>query len=577
MQGKSGMQSLKNNKPAALLIIIGSLVWSLTMVKSGLCWDAKCVGGIGFWGPNGHDGVWHIALINHLANDSLEMPVFSGSDLKNYHIGFDLLLSLFVRFFHIPAQTLYFQIIPPIVAVLIGFLTYLFVERWTKSKKGAFWATFFVYFGGSFSPIVSLIRDGHIGGESTFWSQQAISTLINPPFALSLVALLVILLILLKYEEKKTWKKFAVLVLLIAITTQIKVYAGILTISALLAVGLYDLVLKKNTSYLALATTSLVISLLLFIPLNKNSSSLVVFQPFWFLETMMALSDRLGWPRYYEAMTNYKAGGNFVKGVPAYIVAFIIFWAGNMGTRIVAGTENFRWIKSWNKLSPIKVFMVVLTTEALTAPMLFLQKGTPWNTIQFFYYYLFFASIIAGIAFENLIKDKSHQVRIILVCALLVLTLPTTYATLQHYLPSRPPARLPNDEIEALKFLSKNERGVVLTYPFDSYAAEQAVVNPPRPLYLYESTAYVAAFSGKPTFLEDEINLNITDYEWRARRKEVEEWLKNLDQKETYAFLRKNNIKYVYWVKGQRASLGETQLGISRIFENKSVDIYQVD
>jgi len=60
MQGKSGMQSLKNNKPAALLIIIGSLVWSLTMVKSGLCWDAKCVGGIGFWGPNGHDGVWHI-------------------------------------------------------------------------------------------------------------------------------------------------------------------------------------------------------------------------------------------------------------------------------------------------------------------------------------------------------------------------------------------------------------------------------------------------------------------------------------------------------------------------------------
>ena len=38
-----------------------------------------------------------------------------------------------------------------------------------------------------------------------------------------------------------------------------------------------------------------------------------------------------------------------------------------------------------------------------------------------------------------------------------------------------------------------------------------------------------------------------------------------------------NNIKYVYWLKGQRAFYGEGQLGITKIFENSSVDIFQVE
>jgi hypothetical protein len=56
------------------------------MVKSGVYYGY----GIGFWGPNGHDGVWHISLINSLSKGSLEMPIFAGEQIKNYHIGFEL-------------------------------------------------------------------------------------------------------------------------------------------------------------------------------------------------------------------------------------------------------------------------------------------------------------------------------------------------------------------------------------------------------------------------------------------------------------------------------------------------------
>ena len=45
----------------------------------------------------------------------------------------------------------------------------------------------FVYFSSGFGFVVTAIRDGQFTGESMFWSQQSVSTLVNPPFALSLI------------------------------------------------------------------------------------------------------------------------------------------------------------------------------------------------------------------------------------------------------------------------------------------------------------------------------------------------------------------------------------------------------
>ena len=141
---------MKLNFKEISLILIGTLIWSLTMVKSGLVYPY----GMGFWGPNGHDGVWHISLIESLSRGSLEIPIFAGEAIKNYHIGFDLLLAGLHVLTRIPAVNLYFQVIPPILALLIGALTY----KLTKSL----WSVFFVYFGGNWAWVLGK-------GESTFW------------------------------------------------------------------------------------------------------------------------------------------------------------------------------------------------------------------------------------------------------------------------------------------------------------------------------------------------------------------------------------------------------------------------
>ncbi|MBU0845967.1 hypothetical protein KKH23_02065 [Patescibacteria group bacterium] len=562
-----------NNSAIKLLIIIGTVTWSLVMIKSGLIYSF----GKGFWGPNGHDGVWHIALINHLANGNWQMPVFAGETLRNYHVGYDLLLAILHRITTIPAETLYFQIIPPIIAFLTGFLTYKFVYLWKKSKIQAFWATFFIYFAGSFGWVISLAREGQIGGESLFWSQQAISTLINPPFALSVVLILLGLIGLLKLKKSSTIWCLLAISLIFGILAQIKVYAGILSLGGLFIAGLYEFIKRKKTTLIKVFVISSIFAALFFFPLNQNAAGLIVFRPFWFLETMMGLSDRFYWPRFAEAMVNYRLGNIWYKAIPAYFIAFLIFVVGNMGIRIIKAPLMVQWFRKYKKLSFIEIFFAVVIFFGIIFPMFFLQKGTPWNTIQFFYYSLTFSGIFAGVVFGEWLERKGQRSINILGIIIIILSIPTTVATLKHYLPSRPPAKISNEELEALSFLSKQSDGIVLTYPFDREAAKQALANPPRPLYLYESTAYVSAFSEKIVYLEDEVNLDITGYDWRGRREKVELFLKIPNQEEARSFLEENNISYIYWIIGQRAILGESQLGITKIFENSEVDIFAVN
>lgn len=504
-----------------ILIIVGTIFWSLTMVKSGLVYKF----GSGFWGANGHDGIWHISLASSLARGTFDMPIFSGEKIKNYHLGFDMMLAGLHVLTKIPLSTLYFQILPVIFAVAIGLLTFKLTKSW--------WSVFFVYFGGSLGWVFG-------GGESMFWSQQSISTLINPPYALSLIVML-IGLILIK-RQKYLWAG-----LIFAILPHIKIYAGILAFAGLLISSLRDRNLLKTFG----------LGLLIYLPSNyqliTNNSSLIEWQPGWFLETMMAISDRFNWPRYYEAMINYKAAKNIIKGVPAYLIAFLIFFVGNMSTRLLG----------FLKFSKENIFYYVVIILGTILPMLFVQKGTAWNTIQFFYYSLFFAGILAGLSIQRFPK--------LLKILIVILTIPTTWFTLPNYLPMRPPAMISNQELEALNFLKRQSPGIIMTPVFERKDSEA-----PRPLYEYESTAYVSAYSNHPTFLEDEVNLNITGYDWPKRHKDLLWFWQTQENDKAQEFLLKNKIKYLYLpqVSNNRPQINLDKVGFKNIFENSQTAIW---
>lgn len=555
-------------KLTIFIILIGSITWSLVMVRSGLMYEY----GLGFWGPNGHDGIWHLSIIESLAKGSVKMPIFAGEGLKNYHIGFDIFVAVLHALTKIPVKYLYFQIVPIFFSLAIGILSYIYIKNW-RGRASANWSLFFIYFGGSLGWLVSFIRNDTFYGESMFWSQQAISTLINPPYAMSLIFLLLGLIFYQSYLNSERIISAWVAILCFSLLLSIKAYAGVLLLLSLFLYSLYRYFVNRKFSDFYIFFASLILSLVLFLPLNKNSSGLLIVKPFWFLETMMGLSDRFGWQRYFEAMTAYKSGSIYVKFIPAYLGAFIIFILGNFSTRLIGLLYLCKFkVKNYGMEG---MTMVLIILGGIMAPMIFLQQGTAWNTIQFFYYAQYFMAILAGIVLSDINKKLPHKIAFLFSTLIIFVTIPTCIATLKyHYLTNTPPAALPKEEFEALRFLAKMPDGVVLTYPYDPLVKDD--MDPPVPLYAYVSSAYVSAFSKKTVFLEDEVNLTITGYDWKNRREVVEGWLNSNDHEYVYSFLRANNISYIYWVRGQRAVLGETQLGIEEIFKNSRVSIYEI-
>lgn len=566
---------LKSARALSLLVVIfGSLVWSLTMARSGLVYSF----GMGFWGPNGHDGIWHVALIKHLAQGSLEMPVFAGESLKNYHWFYDGFLALIHRLTSIPPHTLYFQVFPPLTALIIGLLVYKFVLRWRKSELQALFALFFIYFGGSWGWLVSFLRGGELAsGESMFWANQAISTLINPPYAASLILLMTGLILFLRYQQKPTIKLLALQALIFGLVIQVKAYAGVLALAGLGGVVFWQLLRQRRMNekvkkYGKLFLGAAFVALLVFLPTNRNAGNLVVFSPLWFPESMAASVDRFYWPRLASAISTFKSGGNFFKLFLAQGLALAIFVFGNLGTRVLKDPLIFRWLKNWKKLGSLEVVILGIVGAGFLLPLLFIQKGNPWNTIQFLYYALFFSGILAGVYLGELLEKKRWGIT--LASLVVILTLPTTWGTLKHYLPETPPAAIPHSELRALKFLREQPEGVILTYPY--YKSELKDIPTPIPLYRYESTAYVAAMTGKRVFLEDEVNLEITGYEWKPRRQLVERFFSTENPFEARGVLVQNKISYVYLLEGQMLPATEEELSAQPIYDEGGVRIYKV-
>ncbi|MEJ2348132.1 MAG: hypothetical protein P8Y17_02980 [Patescibacteria group bacterium] len=374
---------------------------------------------------------------------------------------------------------------------------------------------------------------------------------------------------------KKRRLHFWVSAIFFGVLVQIKAYAGVVALFSLFVAGTFLYFKKKDIRILKILFVAGTISLFVFLPLNLNSSNLLVFYPFWYLETMMAFGDRLHWEKFYSAMVNYKASGNVIKAFLAYLVAFLIFLLGNLGARFIGFYWIIKKLKKIRGLNCQDLFILSAISIGVVLPMFFVQKGTPWNTIQFFYYSLFFFGIVCAKVLSSWLKTHSN---LAWGASLLILafTIPTTVTTLRHYIPGPPPSAIPEEEIDALKFLKSQPKGKVLSLQIldEIYMLKEVE---PKPLFLYESTAYVSAFSKKEVYFADEVNLNIMNYNWVDRKENIKKFLKDPNSREGYAFLRQAGINYIYLVKRPLVGLDENALNIKNIFDNEKTIIYKVD
>jgi len=416
---------------------------------------------------------------------------------------------------------------------------------------------FFAYFAGSFGWIVEWIHFRKLGGESAFWMNQPVSINLNPPFALSMVLLIFTVIFFINWQEKKNWKRAIPIIVLAILLFEVKVYAGLVVLGAMTALSVEALLIKKNLSYFKLALPVFLFSIWFLTSKGIANSSFVEFKPLWFVHSALDAPDRIGWVRLALARVNYYLAGNWLKYLLTEILAVMIFIVGNMGMRIIGLPLALRiWRRRLLSLGEY-CFIFWVSLFSFTVPFFFVQKGNPWNTIQFSYYFLYFSALFAASALAGLSKKLPQTAYYLLVLVVLLLTPISSLTTFTFGLYKNPPAMLTQGEYKALEFLKGQPEGVVLTYPYNSGLRSKVKSNP-YPLSVYTDTDYVAAFSGKATYLGDVEQQKIlqTDYSdrlgFQVGNKEAD---------------------YVYLPKIYGISFGE-ESGLTNIFDNEEVLIY---
>ena len=538
--------------------------------------------GLGFWGANGHDAIWHLALINQITKSlPPHNPVFAPQLLSHYHWGFDFLVASLNRLIHLPAINLYFHFLPPILGSLLGILSYQLALKLTKNKKIAFLFVFFNYFAGSFGWLITLIRQHQLGGESLFWSMQSVSFLINPPYALSLILLFLFLKLFFSLKKHNSSKKIFILLAISFLISFVKIYAGILLNLSLVTyffIGyLQHQKINKNYFYLCLGSGLLSLAVLfLFGVLPSTGSSLIQFKPFWFVHSLIESTDKLYLPSLatwrYNLSTHLLSYKLFIF-LALEIFLLVVFLIGNLSWRFLA---IFYLIPKFLKkqLQKHDFFLIIFSFFSLAIPLIFVQSGTAWNTIQFFYYFLIISNFYLA-KFMAQLPVSTSKLKKTLFFFIILTILPTSYATIKDYLGSPAPSSLPNYEIEALDFLKKQKKGIVLSYPYNQYS-RPSNWQTPLPLYLYQTTAYISAFSHQTSFLADRMNLDITGADWASRLDQSRKFFTSSDKFMARGFLLNNHIDYIYLVNNQNFKLNPNQLEVKPIFNNDFVRIYKV-
>lgn len=516
----------------------------IPVIRSGLNYDY----GIGFWGPNGHDGVWHLSLINHISNPlKIEMPIFAGETLKNYHPFFNILIAFLSKITFIDSSLWLFQIFPVITTVLFLYLSFLLGQKITKKFSGGLILMILNSIGNSFGWIVTFLRDRQFGGESLFWAMQSPSNQLNPPFMLSILLLLALIYLLTLKKPNKYALFFVIIFLPI-----IKVY------SAVPAFIIFFFYVLKNKKYRFIFLLSFVVAAVLFLVYNSSSAGLIEWHPFWFVKSMVESKDRFYLPYFANMRYALDSSGRIGPRLILFYLFFTgVFIVGNYAWRLLALFKIKNYFPLW-----VAVFTCFLI------PLFFIQKGTSWNTIQFMYYSLFLINIPLSIF---LVKYKKLALLIILFNLLPLI------GFLPGYLGKIPPTAISREEQSALNFLKSQPHGIVLSYPYDKYLKE-SYSQTPLPLYAYETTSYISAYSRHPVFMADEMNLENSGYNWKERRIASEKFFAQQNEFADRGFLVNNQIDYIYLPKvyEKNTQLLVDKMFLNKIFENSEILIYKV-
>ena len=272
----------------------------------------------------------------------------------------------------------------------------------------------------------------------------------NHQYALSLPIILIAVVYLKK--RKESFLKMFVLGLFISLLTFIKVYAAVALLVLILSYLAFEMFINK-TSFLYGATKAFIFLFFFFATsflMSGSGSGVFSFDPLAFVRSMIDDPAHLYRRDISLARITLESSLKFSPRLVVMYTFFALAWyVINFGARII-GVFGILSIFGKTKTKPLKAAFYISTIILALIPLLFLQKGDWWNTIQFLYYGVFFAGIVSGEVVGRL-RNKTRNIAYLII----VLTILIPFADQWRYTLKHDKIVITEDFIEATQALRK--------------------------------------------------------------------------------------------------------------------------
>lgn len=526
------IHELKTNR-VLLLQSIGFFLLSLSLiVTNGLhrCEPSGCGLYIGQW--HLHDALWHISLVKSAFNSfPFAHPFYSGGTVFGYNYLIDLILFSFAKF-GLKPFFIFFRFLPTIISLFYIFVSIKYVQMYSKTRTELNSTIFFLFFGSSLSYLATLYADNtffysSMRGFPVVTSIQPGMMFLNLQFALTLPLILLTLIFFKQSTKISSAFWFALLMFSIS---GLKFYGGIVLTLILSGMILVRILHKDKINLRIYQLLAIIIGDVLakslFYSSAGASGTLFSWAPFALTHVLIddpILFTNLSWTlaRYYL----YEHGGWRSLRLIA-LESFTVFLLAimNFGTRLIGILSlGFTKIRQTLLLDDLVIILVIIFTFIM--PVLFVQEGGWFNTMQFLYYGVFLASFYAGKVLAHLASSPQILARV-LAALIVILTIPNCLEQLRYL--TAPQNLIPDSELVALQKLADAEPGVV-------YISSPELKN-----------AIVPALSGKIAYYLDVDQLMVTHIDYGERRQEM------------FNVVRKNllslPVKYFYLYKNEETS-----------------------
>lgn len=367
------------------------------------------------------DSPLHVSMINELVKQFPPIdPGFSGNYLRNYHFLYNLTASMVVWIFHLTSLTVHFRTMPLLFAFLWPFLTFILAKRLFKNIFPSALTTFLVMFGASFTPFIVWIYHIQLNFNSGMGILQPSGSLLNPPFASSVVVLLTSLYFLVRFEQTKNERLLFLLPFFFGMAVSYKVYAGIVGLAGF---GIYTLLrLKRHTWKIAVSGLAAVgIALSVYWPFT-GSSGFLVWAPLWVIHEIARAS--LPFIRYDNAIAEYAKLFDPTRTIVLEVKLLLYYIVGNFGLRILGFVGLVSWWKGERVSRIIIILFFTMFLVAFFIPLLFMQSLKPYEICQMFNYALLVLAFPTGYFIARTANSRSRLLTWIIVCLVVGFSIP---------------------------------------------------------------------------------------------------------------------------------------------------------